>query len=72
MLPKGCSGDDEEALFSQAGDCKIAFNPATLVQALGVDDRSHWLVNLVGTDVVQERQGAWPSHFKFIEGGFIE
>ncbi len=72
VLPEGRAGDDKEALLGQAGDGEIALDPAALVQAFGIDDRSDRLVDVVGADIVQEGQRAGTAHFKFIERSFIE
>ncbi len=72
MLSEGCTGNDKEALLGQAGDGEIALDPAALVQALGVDDCSDRLVDLVGAYIVQESQRARPAHLKFVERGLVE
>jgi len=71
-MPESGAGDDQESIRGQTGDSEIAFDAAPLVQTLGIDDRPNLLIDIVGADMVQEGQGAWSAHFKFVEGSLIE
>ena len=67
MLSKGSPGDDKEPVFCQAGDSEIAFNSTALIQALGVNDRPHWLVDIIGADVVEKSQCTGATHLKLLK-----
>ena len=72
MLSKGGTGDDKETVFCQAGDGEVALDSTALIQALGVDDRTHRLIDIIGADMVEESQRTWAAHLKLIEGSFVK
>ena len=72
MLSESGSRDDQEFLLPEARDGEVGFDPAAFVEALGVDDRAGGRVNLVGADVVEERERARAAHFEFVERGLVE
>ena len=43
-----------------------------LVQTLGVNDRAHRLVDVIGAYIIQEFQCARTAHLEFIERGLVE
>ena len=72
MLTKCRARNNEEAIFRKAGDREIAFDAATFVETLGVDQMSNRHVNLIRADGVEEIQGARSTHFEFVERSFVE
>ncbi len=72
MLTERGAGDEEEAVFGEAGDGHIGFDAAAFVEALRVNNGVDRDIHLVGADVVEEFQRAGSAHFEFVEGGFVE